>query len=164
MTRRESKLGKNNPMFGKHSWNWKGDILRYPSGSPKYPKQRRISQTGLKSSDPKYQSVYYNLNKEDRVNYQKKYWTKEKRRTRTLRNYGLTIQSWEKMFYEQGFACAICKSKTSAKFGWATDHNHKTGKVRGILCSNCNTAIGQMKEDSKRLRLAADYIDKYNAI
>lgn len=86
---------------------------------------------------------------------------KIKRRKRTLTQYGLTHEQWESMFASQGNCCAICKSSTTARFGWATDHNHSTGKVRGILCSSCNTGIGQMQDDSELLRLAANYIDKY---
>lgn len=84
---------------------------------------------------------------------------KAKRRRRTLKKYGLTIEEWNEMFASQGNSCAICLSKETARFGWATDHDHITGEVRGILCGNCNTAIGQMKDDPTRLRLAADYLE-----
>jgi hypothetical protein len=85
---------------------------------------------------------------------------KIKRRRRTLRKYNLTLEEWNDLFLEQGKKCAICKTDKAGKWGWATDHNHITGMVRGILCSSCNTAIGQMKDDPLRLRLAADYLEK----
>ena len=78
------------------------------------------------------------------------------------RYYGLTIEEWEALFVAQGRACAVCKSVyPGRKTGhWSTDHDHTTGKVRGILCNGCNMALGQAKDDPQRLRALADYLER----
>lgn len=56
-----------------------------------------------------------------------------------LNKYGITPEQWTELFNKQNNACAICETKTSKS--WHTDHNHITGKVRGVLCHICNRII-----------------------
>jgi hypothetical protein len=65
------------------------------------------------------------------------------------------------MVADQGGKCAICGNGNGAS-QLALDHDHKTGKARQLLCHRCNTALGLMQDDPKRLRAAADYLDKYH--
>ena len=61
------------------------------------------------------------------------------------------------------YKCAICGEDGSKfRYGLAIDHNHKTNKVRELLCPFCNTAIGSLKEDPVILLKAIDYINKHN--
>ncbi|MBO0732258.1 MAG: endonuclease VII domain-containing protein [Acidimicrobiaceae bacterium] len=77
-----------------------------------------------------------------------------------LRKYGLTLEAFTELLSLQGGACAICgTTETHPKNGWAVDHDHTTGRVRGILCHDCNKALGIMRDDPKRLRRAADYLE-----
>lgn len=57
-------------------------------------------------------------------------------------------------------ACAICKGTTSTL---CIDHDHSSGVVRGLLCSNCNTGIGLFKDDPTRLSNAIAYLEKGGA-
>jgi hypothetical protein len=69
----------------------------------------------------------------------------KKKETWKLRRelYGVTRAEWEAIFEGQGQKCGVCGAKTSGqKRGWATDHDPVTGRVRGILCLQCNTALG----------------------
>ena len=86
---------------------------------------------------------------------------KAKRRRRTLRQYGLTPELWDQKFASQGRACAICRSPEPHGGNWATDHDHETGKTRGILCCRCNAGIGQLQDSPGILRLAAEYLERY---
>ena len=75
--------------------------------------------------------------------------------------YGLAPEEFDRMLNLQNGSCAICKkSFGEAPFGrrLAVDHCHDTGKVRGLLCSQCNGAIGLLGESPKRIRAAADYV------
>lgn len=58
--------------------------------------------------------------------------------------YGTTIEAVEEMKLAQGGVCAICSLEPVK---WCVDHNHSTGQVRGMLCHNCNVAIGHLKDD-----------------
>lgn len=82
------------------------------------------------------------------------------------KNYGVTLDWYKEQSTKQGDACAICKQpETSVIRGkvisLAVDHCHDTGKVRGLLCAACNTAIGSMKHDRALLQNAIAYLDTY---
>lgn len=82
-----------------------------------------------------------------------------KQQRRRLRMYGLTQHEYDIMWLAQGERCVCGASSPTAK-GWCIDHCHATGAVRGILCSPCNLALGQLGDDASRLRLLAAYLDR----
>lgn len=72
--------------------------------------------------------------------------------------YGMTsdeLTAWRALHGEQ---CGICGSNDLLNI----DHNHKTGKVRGLLCPNCNSAIGKLKESPALFASAIAYLEKNN--
>ena len=73
------------------------------------------------------------------------------------RKYGVTADEYDSMLLKQGGVCAICKNKPDIKH-MAVDHNHETGAVRGILCENCNRAIGLLYDNKAYLQSAIDYL------
>ena len=76
--------------------------------------------------------------------------------------YGITIAERDALFAAQGERCAACAGAiASHSRGWHTDHCHRMGVVRGILCHACNTSLGQMKEDASAIRALADYIERH---
>ena len=88
----------------------------------------------------------------------------DKRRSTVLKNkYGLTLDQYMRMLGAQGGACAICGSSNpgASKQVFSVDHDHSTGKVRGLLCHDCNAGLGMFKEDTLSLRLAIDYLEKH---
>lgn len=91
-----------------------------------------------------------------------KYYEKYKRRGRDLKlraKYGITIEQYEQMKAAQNYACAICGEQERKK-DLAVDHNHVTGKIRGLLCQMCNLALGYMRDDPVRVRKVAAYLEK----
>lgn len=76
-----------------------------------------------------------------------------------IRKYGITIEIYETMLAGQGGVCRICKRPPGSK-RLGVDHNHATGKVRGVLCQKCNTAIGLADDNADRLRAMASYLDE----
>lgn len=78
------------------------------------------------------------------------------------KSFNLSIDDYEKMLTLQNGVCYICKGEeTSVRNSrLAVDHNHKTGKIRGLLCSNCNRALGLFKDDKKIILAAANYLEE----
>ncbi len=85
-----------------------------------------------------------------------------KNRTRHLnlvRNYDLTLKEFNEKLKKQGGTCEICrKGNGKNRKKPSTDHNHKTGKVRGILCGNCNFELGTLEKFNNNLNLFKIYI------
>jgi hypothetical protein len=90
-------------------------------------------------------------------------WREEKNFRRRAGGLGITKTQWERMFDEQGCACAICGSvKAGSKKGWHLDHCHKTKTVRFILCAHCNRGLGGFKDSPDLLRRAAAALEEFN--
>jgi len=71
--------------------------------------------------------------------------------------YGLSRDELS-LLLEQNAVCAICQTDNWGRKGPVVDHDHATGKVRGILCVNCNVGIGNLGDDPARLRAALAYL------
>lgn len=65
-------------------------------------------------------------------------------------NYGISLEQRNSILGAQGNRCAVCRADDPAgRWGeWHTDHCHKTGRIRGILCMRCNIAVGQFFADA----------------
>ena len=95
--------------------------------------------------------------KEYNLDYRKRFAI-EIRDARRLKKYGITAEDWDILFERQGKVCAICRTQDPEKRGWQTDHDHKTKKVRGILCNSCNNGLGRFKDNSEALIRASQYL------
>jgi hypothetical protein len=79
------------------------------------------------------------------------------------KTYGITIEDYNKMFEEQKGCCAICgRHQSEEKKRLHTDHDHATGKVRGLLCVKCNNLLGQAKDSIEILELSIEYLKRHN--
>ena len=100
------------------------------------------------------------------VNFKSK-WGKDKKYTESIRasgwrshlkrNYDLTVEQYEAMKREQDNKCAVCATTPIDKL--CVDHCHTTGKIRKLLCRNCNKALGILKDSPDLLRKAAIYLE-----
>ena len=76
---------------------------------------------------------------------------------------GITVERYNELFELQNGLCAICnKPELCSNKKLAVDHNHITGKVRSLLCTNCNLLIGQAKESIEILLKAIDYLKEHS--
>lgn len=81
------------------------------------------------------------------------------RRNRMLiKDYGMTLSGFDDLLKSQGGVCAICRISD----GDCVDHDHLTGKVRGILCLKCNSGLGMFRDSAPILETAIGYLKKYS--
>jgi hypothetical protein len=74
--------------------------------------------------------------------------------------YGITLDEYNAMSAAQGGKCCICEEVEKTL---CVDHDHKTGKVRALLCKACNVALGMFKDDVTIVANAARYLDEHGA-
>jgi hypothetical protein len=96
---------------------------------------------------------YYKNNTEKVKAKNKKMWLERK--------YNMSIEQYEKMKKEQNGKCAICFSTLKEGFLTHVDHDHNNGKIRGLLCRWCNTALGNFKDSILNLKNAVEYLKKF---
>lgn len=90
-----------------------------------------------------------------------------RRRSKFKARYGITVDEYDGMHERQQGLCAICGNsepnvdkRTGEPMRLSVDHDHETGRVRGLLCQKCNRALGLLDDDVDRLKWAIDYLQK----
>lgn len=106
----------------------------------------------------------------DKARYSREWVKKNPRRAKSImlrKHYGIDLDEYEAMFEAQRGVCAICeqpeqrKSHDGGPAMMPVDHCHNSGKVRGLLCSACNRALGMFKENPTILRKAIEYVESH---
>lgn len=147
-------LNKDLNFFGKDRSNKDGLTHRCKScRNPQSKEWQRKNPEKVKEANRK--------NREKRKEYYNSPERKLKYRSWELeRKFGITHEDYELMLAEQDGVCKICKQHrvASNKYYMAIDHCHNTGKIRGILCTRCNTAIGLLEENIDNLNNAIKYL------
>lgn len=127
--------------------------------------------------EKQYRQEYHKKNRKQLLEYGKEYRLKNKdvlrkkeaeyrKRNKDLikirkiqYKFKIQFQEAEQLFKRVKTICDICGQKESCKrFLLAVDHNHKTGKVRGVLCGSCNKGLGGFKDNIKLLKRAIKYL------
>ena len=166
----------------------KGEPYKYYyRHTPNYLKAREAESRGLKwcttCQQEKTPDDFYNSKKSRKgsrckqcTDKRTKEWREKNRTTlrhhtkkcNLRRNYGLTVGDYEELKSSQGNVCAICGKaerlvrKDGTPRELHVDHNHDTGKVRGLLCHYCNTGLGSFFEDETLFLKAVEYLKKHN--
>lgn len=135
---------KENELFGPNNFKWIERLRRKPNESKSEWWARKLE--ARKQANP---NLYSDRN--------------------IKRKYGLTRNQYEEKLKNQNYVCAICKQPETAFDGrtntlrrLAVDHNHKTGKIRGLLCWRCNGTIGRINEDLNLVKSIEEYLIKHN--
>ena len=80
-------------------------------------------------------------------------------------NYGITEEQYWFLFKQQNGVCEICKEFPTPSKGrllsLTVDHSHNSGRVRGLLCQNCNAMLGMAKDSLLRMQNGFKYLQKY---
>lgn len=77
-----------------------------------------------------------------------------------LKGYGLTVEEYYAILREQNGCCAICGGNNPKQHRLAVDHDHVTGRVRGLLCHSCNSGMGKLRDSPDLLRAAILYLER----
>ena len=89
----------------------------------------------------------------------------QQRRRDLMRNYGITLEQYDEMLAMQGGKCALCPATEPGgrhqQSHWCVDHDHVTGKVRELLCNDCNLVLGIIKDSPEHLGRMITYILKH---
>lgn len=78
------------------------------------------------------------------------------------RTYGISLEEYNSLLSKQKGVCAICSTECISGRRLAVDHCHTTGKVRGLLCANCNRGLGLFKDSKFLLEKAQKYLEENN--
>ncbi len=115
-----------------------------------------------------YSLKYPEKIKENRKKYTQKYGYKPKSELQKLKNkvsrlkIKLTLKEYKNLIIKQNNLCAICLNTCKTKRALSIDHNHITGKVRGLLCMKCNRAIGLFNDNPSLVQNAYNYLTNNN--
>jgi len=125
-----------------------------------------------------YFKQYYLKNRDKKLKYAKEYklknpglfkkyvdklgyenFAKIQRKSYLKRAYNVTLEEYEKKLKEQNHCCAICnRHQSKFKRKLAVDHDHKTGKIRDLLCAGCNVDVSVVED---RLEVLLKYLNKH---
>jgi hypothetical protein len=140
-------------------------ISNFYTDKRKYDKLRSY----CKACESKYNKIYYKKHLKDRKEYSKKYYKHTKHRNREnnlnrkyVSRYGITINEKRQMAVNQNYKCLICNKKFNNPLSMNVDHDKITGKVRGLLCNNCNRGIGHLQHNVNILAKAIKYLRDNN--
>ena len=115
--------------------------------------QSRLRMEKKRKEDPDHnekQRIWRKANKEKLSAYY--------RRDLLEKKFSMTLEDYDKMMEAQNGVCAICSQSCVSGRRLAVDHCHATGLIRGLLCANCNRALGLFKDMPERLMKAAAYL------
>jgi hypothetical protein len=125
-----------------------------------------------KEHNAKRYKAYYEANKDTLRAKQKERQTAHRQNNpehhgvaHIVKSYKVPKEIAKELYQKSGESCDSCGEiwdKEIHKRRFCVDHNHNTGKVRGILCMDCNTSLGKLKESTKKILALAAYNEKYN--
>lgn len=143
---------------------YKGEVLR---GTP----EERKREYARRYHADNRESRCANAREWSKNNPEKRNAAARKRRTPKFRfryllkyHYGISEERYYEMLRLCGGLCEICRRPQRNGRRLCVDHDHDSGVVRGLLCNDCNTAIGMMKESRTHLTAAISYLEKHGKV
>ena len=158
-----------------HEWKSFDDFMMSVGDRPKRERRLVAKDEKLPIGPENFQWIrpkYDHLTKEGRSEYQKAHRAANPMlyKDKDLRKkFGIGVAEYQTKLEEQKDVCAICREPErgtrNGTVRWLNvDHNHETKAVRGLLCTNCNVAVGMMYENHNIMRSAMAYLDKWECI
>lgn len=143
-----------------NSRNYRIRKEKNPERFKEYAKTTRANN--LEKMKEKRRRLYIQ-NREKELNQSHDYHVKNREALyfkKIKRLFNISIDEYKTMWDNQEGNCAICKSQPERDLNLCLDHCHETGKVRGLLCTKCNKALGLFKDNKEKLLDAIKYLEK----
>jgi hypothetical protein len=118
---------------------------------------KRKQDKSYREAHPDRVRKWISANKTRWNELKRKYRKAHPQQSNNLSKYGLSKHDYKEMLVRQGGKCAICGCVPNGK-RLSVDHDHKTGKVRKLLCNSCNLALGLLKDDVSLFEKAIEYL------
>lgn len=121
----------------------------------------KTSKLGIPFKQREQKNEYQRAYRKLHPDCEKKYRDVEKaRETAWKRRYGISREDYNTLFSLQNYCCAICLTKEVGRGHtyFHVDHDHNTGRVRGLLCDKCNRGLGYFNDNSSLLERASRYL------
>ena len=144
---KEKVKEKNRKYYKENPEKMKERVKKWREENPEKEKKRAKK---WREENPGYQKKWREENLEK---------VKEYDRSRTIQQYGISLDTYNKILEHQGGGCAICGTPPNGR-SLAVDHCHETSKVRGLLCSDCNTSIGKLGDTAENVQRAVRYLSQ----
>lgn len=176
----EARRASNRRSYEKHKTRWNATFRKtyrdnHKEEHAEYASQYRKDNKDKINEHSRNRRATDPEHRQTLIGYGKK-WRKENperqavsQKKYRLKEYGLTVEEYEAMAERQHYRCLVCGEKrplyridNKSSNGLCIDHDHKTGKVRGLLCDTCNRGIGLLKDAPHVLRAAADYLEQHD--
>ncbi len=134
----------------------------YSTEATKYFSKDKLNKDGLRNWCKKCDQAHRKRTSKARAAYNHKHRRDNKMHYRDYnlqRNYGITLDDYQRMLADQDGVCAICDQFVTNKHApcLLVDHDHRTGKIRGLLCAVCNTRLAII-EDEEFVKRARQYL------
>lgn len=132
---------------------------RYAANREKELAQSRARYVARRKEKLAYSKAYFKAHREEYVAYHRAYRARNPARGRAqrlMKKYNLTIEQFDELLASQQGLCAVCNLERAA----VVDHRHCDGKVRGLLCSKCNRALGLFHDNISSLATAIEYLKR----
>jgi hypothetical protein len=161
----------------KFSYEWKRNLSIAHKGQVSWRKGRKFVDENISKEQRRAYRRAWALRNHDKLRKQSlDYYQATKPRRRVIakigyvknkikildklrfKKYGITGDEFRKIIDKQQTKCPICNRSINKNL--SIDHDHNTGKIRGIICNSCNLAIGNAESSPERLRAMANYLEK----
>jgi hypothetical protein len=145
-------------------WKDRSEFYKHKRHSDGLASDCKVCQRKTKKQDPVKARARVNKwrvkNADKKKEYNQKWFAENREKSRSShlkRAYGLSVSEYEEMLRKQNGVCAICGGSNGEK-PLHVDHDHKTGKVRKLLCGACNKALGMVRDNESILLKMVKYL------
>lgn len=128
------------------------------NASAEHKQKKNLSRNMRYHSDEKFRQDVIKRAKQYRIEH-----PNAKRKQDLMEKYGITLEEYNSLLEKQDGGCAICGNKESGnkkRKVLYVDHDHNTGKVRGLLCHYCNFGLGNFRDNTDYLKRAIAYLEE----